>query len=133
MISMLKLYGAGLLLCFGLDLIWLGVVARDFMQRQIGFLMRSDIQWVPGVAFYLIYVAALLVFVVSPGIERGSLSRVVVLGAFFGLAAYAAFDLTCLALFRDYPVKAALVDLAWGSFLTMTVSTALYLLAPVLR
>ena len=126
LLHFLKLYGVGVVVCFGLDLVWLGVVARDFMQRQIGYLLRPDIQWVPAVLFYLLYVAALIVLVVIPALERESVSRALLLGALFGLAAYAAFDLTALALFRDYPMKAALVDLAWGVSLSTIVSGAAF-------
>ena len=125
-VQFLKLYAVGVGVCFGMDLLWLGVIARDFMQRQIGFLLRPDIQWLPAVLFYLIYVAALVVMVVLPALERESACRAVLLGAFFGLAAYAAYDLTALALIRDYPVKAALVDLAWGTSLSAIVSSAVY-------
>jgi len=120
----LKLYAFGVVLCFGMDLIWLGLVAKNFYQKYIGHLMRPDIQWVPGVLFYLIYVAALVVFVVQPAIEKQSLGRAALMGAFFGLAAYAAFDLTCMALFKDFPLIAAATDLAWGASLSAVVSVA---------
>lgn len=126
MMNFLKLYGVALVVCFSLDLLWLGIVAKDLYARHIGHLMRSDIQWVPGVLFYAVYVAAMIVFVVMPALEKGSMIRAVGLGAFFGLAAYAAFDLTCLALFRDFPVSIALIDLAWGTTLTAVVSAAAY-------
>ena len=126
MVQFLKAYGIGALVCFGLDLVWLGVVARGFYQRELGYLMRPDIRWVPAVFFYLLYVAALVVIVVAPAVERQSLGRAVVLGAFFGLAAYAAYDLTSLALIKDYPLVAAVVDLAWGTVLSATVSAAAY-------
>ena len=45
-------------------------------------------------------------------------------GALFGLAAYAAFDLTSLALLKDFPSGVVLVDLAWGTVLTASVSAA---------
>jgi uncharacterized membrane protein len=122
----LKLYGVGLAVLFGLDIIWLGVVARGFYQRQIGHLMRPDVQVVPAVLFYAIYVAALVVIVVVPALERKSLARAVGFGAFFGLAAYSAYDLTSLALIKDYPTTVAVVDLMWGTFLTATVSAAAY-------
>jgi uncharacterized membrane protein len=122
----LKLYGLGAIVCFGLDLIWLGVVAKGFYQRELGHLMRPDVRWVPAVLFYLIYVAALVTFVVIPSIEKQSLGRAVVFGAFFGLAAYAAYDLTSLALIRDYPMAAAIIDLAWGSALSATVAGVVY-------
>ena len=128
-IQFLKLYGVGAVVCFGLDLLWLGVVAKGFYQRHLGYLMRPDVQWVPALLFYLIYVAALVVFVVGPAVERQSLARAVLLGTFFGLAAYAAYDLTSLALIRDYPLVAAVVDLVWGASLSAVVSGATYLVA----
>ncbi len=129
MSEFLKMYAVGVVSCFALDLLWLGVVAKGFYQRHLGLLLRPDVQWLPAVLFYLLYVAALVVFVAAPAVERQSLGRAVGLGAFFGLAAYAAFDLTGLALLRDFSLAAALADLAWGAFLSATVSTLIVLAA----
>ncbi|MFN0180304.1 MAG: DUF2177 family protein [Gemmatimonadales bacterium] len=129
--SFLKMYGVGVVTFFALDLLWLGLVAKDFYQQQIGQLMRPDVRWLPAVLFYLIFVAALVVFVAAPAVERQSVGRAVAFGAFFGLAAYAAFDLTALALLRDFPVRVAVVDLAWGAVLSATVSAAVVLGARV--
>lgn len=123
----LKLFGVGLLVLLVLDLIWLGVVAKGFYQEQLGHLMRPDVRWLPAVLFYLIYVAVVVAIVVVPAVEQQSLGRAVLFGALFGLAAYSAYDLTSLALIRDFPIKVAVVDLAWGTFLTATVSWAAYL------
>lgn len=123
----LKLFGAGLLVLLALDLIWLGVVAKGFYQEQLASLMRPDVQWLPAVLFYLIYVAAVVAIVVVPAVEQQSLGRAVLYGALFGLAAYSAYDLTSLALIRDFPTKVAIVDLIWGTFLTASVSAAAYL------
>jgi uncharacterized membrane protein len=128
-LDFLKMYTAGVVTCFAMDLVWLGVVAKGFYQRQMGHLMRPDVQWIPAVAFYLIYVAALVVFVAAPAVERQSVGRAMAFGAFFGLAAYAAFDLTGLALLKGFPVLAALTDLAWGAFLSATVSAVVVLSA----
>jgi len=125
-VRFLKLYGLGAVVCFAFDLIWIGVVAKGFYQREIGHLMRPDVRWVPAVLFYLIYVAALVTFVVIPSLERQSLGRALAFGAFFGLAAYAAYDLTSLALIRDFSTAAAVVDLAWGTALSATVSAIVY-------
>lgn len=120
----LKLYAATAVVFFAIDLTWLGVIAKKFYAEQMGHLMRSDVQWGAAVLFYLIYVAAIIVLCVKPALERDSVGRAVAFGAVFGLAAYAAFDLTALALFKDFPVKGAVVDLAWGTVLTATVSGA---------
>lgn len=128
-LSFLKMYAVGIVTFFALDLLWLGVVAKGFYQRRMGHLMRPDVQWLPAVLFYLLFVAALVVFVAGPAAERQSVGRAIGYGAFFGLAAYAAFDLTGLALLKDFPVSVALVDLAWGAFLSATVSAAVVLVA----
>lgn len=121
-LQFLKLYAATAAVFFALDLTWLGVVAKKFYQDQMGHLTRADVQWGPAVVFYLVYVAAIIVLCVKPGLERDSVGRAVALGAVFGLAAYAAFDLTGLALLKDFPVRGAMVDLAWGTLVTATVS-----------
>lgn len=126
-LEFVRMYAVGVVTCLAADLVWIGVVARGFYQRQIGHLMRPDVQWAPAVAFYLLYVAALVVFVAGPAAERQSVARAIGYGAFFGVAAYAAFDLTCLALFKEFPLRAALVDLAWGSLLSAGVSAAMVL------
>jgi uncharacterized membrane protein len=125
----LKLYGVGAVVFFTLDLIWLGVLARGFYQEHLGYLMRPDVRWGPALLFYLIYVAALIVFGVMPGLEKQSLGRAVMMGGFFGLAAYAAFDLTSLALVRDFPMVVAVADLIWGTTVSATVSGVTYLVA----
>ena len=130
--SFFKMYAVGVVTCFAIDLLWLGVVAKGFYQRQLGHLMRPDVQWMPAVLFYLIYVGALVVFVAAPAVERDSVWRAVGYGAFFGIAAYSAFDLTGMALLKGFPLTAALVDLAWGAFLSATVCAAVVLSARVL-
>ncbi len=119
-----KLYAMTAAVFFAIDLVWLGVVAQGFYQKYLGHLLRPDVQWVPALLFYLLYLAGVLVFAVWPGLEAGSLARTVALGAFFGLVAYATFDLTCMALFTDFPLTVVVVDLIWGTVLTATVSAA---------
>ena len=123
-LQFLKLYAAAAAVFFALDIAWLGYVAKGIYKEQMGHLTRADVQWVPAVLFYLVYVAAIIVLCVKPGLQRDSVGHAVALGALFGLAAYAAFDLTGLALLKDFPLKGALVDLAWGTFVTATVSGA---------
>jgi uncharacterized membrane protein len=123
------LYLIGVVTCFGLDMTWVGAVAHQFYERELGALLRPDVQWIPAILFYLIYVAALITFVVLPAIDRRSLTRAILLGAFFGLAAYAAYDLTCMAMIRSYPTAAGLVDLGWGAVLSAAVCAVVYAVA----
>lgn len=127
--QILKAVAATATTMLALDLLWLGVVAKDFYARHMGTLLRPDVKWVPALLFYALYLAAIVVFVVLPAAERKSLGWAMGMGAFFGLAAYATYDLTSLALIRDFPLRVVLVDLAWGTALTAVVSGAGYLAA----
>ncbi len=129
---LLKLYPAMLATFLALDVAWLGVVARGLYQRQMGHLMRPQANWGAAVPFYLIYVGAILVLCVLPAVEKGSLPRALWLGAVFGLAAYAAFDLTALAVLKDFPSGIVAVDLTWGVVLTASVSAVGYRVAVAL-
>lgn len=122
----LKLYGLMTAVFFAVDLVWLGAVARGFYRDALGHLLREDTKWPVALAFYAIYIAGILVFAVLPSLQQESLGRAVALGAFFGFVAYATFDLTSLALIRDFPVRVVVVDLAWGSILTAGVAAAGY-------
>jgi uncharacterized membrane protein len=121
-----KLYAVALPTFLILDLLWLGVVARSFYQTHMGHLMRADVNWVAAVVFYLVFVVGIVVFVVWPAIERESLGHALLLGAFFGLVTYAAYDLTSLAVMEGFPLKIALVDLVWGAVLCASVSAITY-------
>ena len=127
--TFLKAFAATGATMFALDLVWLGVVAKGFYAKHMGSLLRPDVKWVPALLFYVLYVSAVVVFVVMPAAERRSFGRALALGAFFGLAAYATYDLTSLALIRDFPLIIVLVDLAWGIALTAVASSVGYAVA----
>ncbi len=122
-------YVASLFSFLLLDFAWLGLIARGFYRQQLGHLLSPDVRWIPAIIFYLLFVSAVLVFAVMPAVERGSLARAVGLGGFFGIVAYATYDLTNLATLRGFPALVTLVDIAWGCLLTATVAAVGYLVA----
>src|SRR4030067_3836008 len=100
-----------------MDRVWLGLVATGFYRRQVGSLMRSPVNWAAAVAFYLLFILGLGVFVVAPAMDQGSWEQALLHGALFGFIAYATYDLTNLATLRDWPLLVTVVDLAWGAVL----------------
>lgn len=125
----IKLYAIALPVFFAIDMIWLGVVAKNFYRSQIGTLMKQDVNWAAAIIFYLIFIAGLVVFVIAPSMEKGSWKHAILFGALFGLVCYATYDLTNLAVAKDWPVLVTLVDLAWGAVLAASVSTVSYFIA----
>ncbi len=126
MANFLKLFAIALPTFLVIDLIWLGVLARPFYQDQLGPLMKADVNWPAAFLFYLIFVAGIVVLAVLPAVQRESFLHAVALGAMLGLVSYAAFDLTGLATIQGFPRTMAIVDLAWGTVLTATVSAITY-------
>jgi uncharacterized membrane protein len=125
----IKLYAIALPVFFALDMIWLGLVATNFYRGQIGSLMKSDINWVAAIVFYLLFIVGLVFFVITPAIEKGSWAHALLVGAFFGFITYATYDLTNLATLKNWPLLVTVVDLAWGAVLAASVSTATYFIA----
>ena len=128
MTMFLKLYGIAFLVFFVVDLIWLGLVAKRLYQKEIGQLLKPDVNWVASMIFYALFIAGLVIFVLMPGVDANSLSKVMLLGAFFGLVTYATYDLTNLATLKDFTLKITLIDLTWGTFLGFSTSTLSYLI-----
>jgi uncharacterized membrane protein len=123
------LYVVTSLAFFSIDLVWLGVVARDFYREQLGHLLADEVGWGAAIAFYLLYIGGILYFCVLPALREGSLGRAVRHGALFGLIAYSTYDLTNLATLRGFPPAVVAVDLAWGTLLTGATSAIGFLAA----
>lgn len=99
-----------------LDALWLGVLATDFFRAGIGHLLAEQPRLGAAAAFYLAYAAGVVRFAVTPA--RGAAGRAARQGALLGGFAYMTYDLTNLAVLRDWPLSVALVDIAWGSAIT---------------
>ena len=104
-----------------LDLLWLGVVARDFYREALGGLMREE-AYVPAAAlFYAFYVAVTTGWAVLGAGSPGEAAR---RGAGLGFVAYATYELTNWAVIRDWPAAIVPVDLVWGVVLTAVAALA---------
>ena len=106
-------YAATFIALAALDFLWLGAVARNFYREGIGHLMASSVNIGAAAAFYLLYPIGLVVFAVLP--SGGDWLRALALGALFGLFCYGTYDLTSLAILKDWPLSVTLVDIAWGA------------------
>jgi uncharacterized membrane protein len=125
----IKLYLIAFAAFFAIDMVWLVLVANKFYQKHIGVLMKSQITWIAAIIFYLIFIAGLVVFVISPALEKHSWKHALLFGALFGLITYATYDLTNLATLKDWPVIVTIVDLIWGMVVSASVSVVTYLVA----
>jgi uncharacterized membrane protein len=125
----LKLYALTVPVFFIVDLLWLGVVAKGFYQKNLNHLLSPLVNWPAAIIFYLLFIAGILIFAVVPAVEKSSLRYAVVYGALFGFFTYMTYELTNLALLKDWPLNIVFVDIIWGVVLCTTVSTISYILA----
>jgi uncharacterized membrane protein len=124
-----KLYLIALPVFFVIDMLWLVLVANRFYKEQIGFLMKPEINWPAAIIFYLLFIGGLVIFVISPAVEKQSWLHALVYGALFGLITYATYDLTNLAVLKDWPLKVTIVDLLWGVVLASSISIITYFIS----
>ncbi len=123
-----KLYFIALPIFLALDALWLGVITRNFYKEQIGFLMKTNVNWTAALIFYVLFIVGLVLFVISPALANGSWTQAILMGALFGLITYATYDLTNLATLKDWPLLVTVVDLIWGAFISAAVSIATYVI-----
>lgn len=124
---MFKQYFVTLISFLIIDGIWLTVVAKNFYAKHLGFLMAKNPNLLAAFIFYLIYILALVVLVISPALEKKSLSLAIINGALFGLCCYATYDLTNLATIANWPLIVTIADIIWGTLLSATIATISFL------
>jgi uncharacterized membrane protein len=125
----LKLYALTVPVFFIIDLIWLGAVAKGFYQKNLSFVLSPQVNWPAAILFYLLYIAGILIFAVVPAVSKDSWQHAMVYGALFGFFTYMTYELTNLALLKDWPLNIVVVDIIWGVVLCTAVATLSFILA----
>lgn len=123
----IKLFLVAFLVFLVIDLAWLGLIAKNLYKKHLGFIMSEKVNWTAAIIFYVIFIVGIIIFVVMPALETGSIRKVLINGALFGLVTYATYDLTNLATLEKWPVKITIIDLIWGTFLSTSVSLITFL------
>jgi uncharacterized membrane protein len=101
-----------------IDLVWLLGIAKALYRDEMGDLMASEPKLIAGLGFYLFYALGACIFVITPALTKQSWIQAVQYGALFGFFCYMTYDLTNLAVIRNFPMRLALIDIAWGSLVT---------------
>lgn len=117
-------YIGSFIVFMGIDLLWLGFVAKDLYQKQLGSFLSPEVNWTAASIFYLLFVAGILFFATWPNLDKTSVQPVLLYGAAFGFITYATYDLTNLATLKGWPLQIVIIDMIWGSILSMLVATA---------
>lgn len=125
----IEIFLIALFVFFIIDIIWLGVVAKKLYAKQIGHLLKPKYNWAAAIIFYVIFITGLVFFVIEPAVKKESWIDALFFGAFFGFVCYATYDLTNLAVKKNWPLLITVVDLLWGATLAASVSVLTYFIA----
>lgn len=112
----MSLYLACAVVFFVIDFIWLSLAGPTIYKREIGNLLLEQPNLLVAAGFYLFYVVGLVVLVAAPA--NGDVGRALLMGAVLGFVAYGTYDLTNLSTMRGFTPTIAVIDMAWGTFLT---------------
>ena len=126
MLKYLGIYLSFLISLIAIDLVWLLGIAKNLYREEMGDLMASEPKLLAGLAFYLLYALGATIFVIIPALSKQSWLHALQYGALFGLFCYMTYDLTNLAVIRDFPTRLAFIDIAWGSFVTTLSASIAY-------
>ncbi|HAB99200.1 MAG TPA: DUF2177 domain-containing protein [Parachlamydiales bacterium] len=125
----LKLYLTCLIIYTTMDFVWINWVASYWFQNNLGFLLADSIRWEAVFLFYLIYPASLLLFAISPSLNKKDWRHALFYGAALGFSCYITYDLTNLATLRGWPTRLVVHDVLWGTSLSGAVSLLTFTLA----
>ena len=125
----IKLYLIALPIFFAIDMLWLVVISKNFYSQQLGYLMKTNVNFAAALLFYLLFIVGVVIFVVTPALDKNSLVLALSYGALFGLITYATYDLTNLATIKDWPLVITVVDLIWGTTLSTMVAGLTFIVA----
>lgn len=114
----LLIYGIATVIFFVLDMVWLGLIAKNFYREKLGFILSPDVNWWAAIVFYLLYIGGILHFAVLPAMREHSWETALIQGAVLGFLCYATYDLTNMATIKNWPLTIVVVDIIWGTVLT---------------
>ncbi len=106
------------------DMLWLGIIAKNLYQKYLGSFLTDSINWTAAFIFYLIYVVGISIFAIYPAVNKESAFHAILMGALFGIFTYATYDLTNLSTLKGWPIPIVIIDILWGAVLSATVSFA---------
>jgi uncharacterized membrane protein len=104
-----------------LDFVWLGLVMKDFNFQQLSEIGRIEngefqMQLIPALVTYILMGWAVPLYLM-PKLKKPICAwNAFWVGAPMGLIVYGVFDMTNLAILKNYPLPFVFPDMAWGTF-----------------
>ncbi len=106
------------LIFFIIDMTWLTLFMGNKFSSMVAKIQGFPMSINPFAGFiaYILLALGIYYFGVSKVDPSSPLISSLVNGGLFGLFVYGVFDFTNLAIFKDYEISVALMDISWGMF-----------------
>lgn len=122
----LKLFVPTIVFALLLDMIWLGFIAKNMYDENIGMLLRKSgnsmaPNWPAAIIVYVAITIGILCFVLPRA--NGNYLLALSFGMLFGAVTYGIYDFTNFSILANWPLKITIVDFIWGMVLCGTTST----------
>lgn len=103
-----------------LDIIWLGIIMKEFNMRQLASIGRIEngrfeMNYAAAAVTYILMALAVIIYVLPQVKQNEKTTKTFFQGALLGLIIYGVFDMTNLAILKDYPLAFIAPDMAWGA------------------
>lgn len=124
--SILRVYGLAVVVFFAVDLLWLWGVVPILYRGEHGERLRGRPHVTGTMSFYLVYLIGLVALAIVPALEDADVWAALWRGSLFGLIAYMTYDITSQKNLKDWPLRIALIDVAWGVVINSIVAVIGY-------
>lgn len=121
-------FGAGVTFA-AIDAVWLTTMTPRLYQPVLGPLLAAKPDMTAAVLFYLVSIFGTVMLAVAPALTEGRWQRAALNGAVLGFVAYATYDLTNQATLSHWATHLTVIDLIWGTTLTMVSAVGGYFAA----
>jgi len=100
-----------------LDLLWLKYAVKNLWEDNVRSVQKSDMKVNNKYAMlsYIVIIIGVYMFVVK---NTKNVKEGMIYGFMYGFILYSVFDFTNLAIFKDFSLKTAVIDMIWGGLLT---------------
>ncbi|HAV49552.1 MAG TPA: DUF2177 domain-containing protein, partial [Brevundimonas sp.] len=95
-----------------IDAVWLTTVGPKLYRPTLDEVLADQFALGPAIAFYLIYIAGIMILAISPAVRDGGWTQALTTGAILGFLCYATYDLTNQATLKVWATHITLADIA---------------------
>jgi uncharacterized membrane protein len=103
-----------------IDLLWINYIVGDMWKKNVETVQKSpmEIRKQYALLSYVLIIFGIYYFVQMNTTKETYIKDSLVKGFIYGFILYGVFDFTNLAIFKEFDLKTAMIDMVWGGVLT---------------